>query len=224
MIGRVYGRLTVIAASSPTVYDCGSVHKHWLCRCECGVEKSVSQNKLRQGKTISCGCAKSALTRQRHAAFRGPNFWARVDKRGDDECWEWIGGSVHPQHGYAYVGYEGRRYRSHRLAYELTMGQVPSHLSVLHRCDNKLCCNPKHLYVGTHEDNMRDMTERSRRININTGVANRGSTGKLSRHEFDEIKVRYAAGGVTQRTLAEEYGISTDYASKITRGVRFRSN
>lgn len=93
----------------------------------------------------------------------GPDgFWCRVHKAGADECWEWVGYKIH--NGYGFLYWNGDKILAHRLAWTLTNGQVPETLYVCHHCDNRLCCNPEHLFLGTHTDNMRDMVAKGRRV------------------------------------------------------------
>jgi hypothetical protein len=92
-------------------------------------------------------------------------FWHRVRVIGasDDECWVWAGAVGRGGYGNTFQG--GRYVNAHRVAYGLSKGPIPRGLSVLHSCDRKLCCNPAHLSVGTHADNMRDKTSRGRQGN-----------------------------------------------------------
>jgi len=83
-------------------------------------------------------------------------FWSYVIKT--DSCWEWRG-ATDPQ-GYGYFGAGNRRYRAHRLAFELTYHPIPENLVVRHYCDNPACCRPDHLELGTHQDNSNDYWER----------------------------------------------------------------
>lgn len=91
------------------------------------------------------------------------HLWSKVTipeaPRHEDLCWNWRGSTAK---GYGQIKAEGRVMRAHRLAFELVKGEVPEGLFVLHSCDNPLCCNPKHLRVGTHQDNMDDKTARGR--------------------------------------------------------------
>ena len=87
-------------------------------------------------------------------------FWSKVDIKGPDECWEWKAYISTKGYGriYAHNKVEG----AHRIAWELTNGPIPSNKLVLHKCDNRKCVNPNHLYLGTHSDNICDAVERKR--------------------------------------------------------------
>lgn len=73
-------------------------------------------------------------------------------------CWQWQ--KTLDAHGYGAFRAGGKQYKAHRAAYELWKGPTP--LPVLHRCDNRGCCNPDHVRPGTHADNTADMLERGR--------------------------------------------------------------
>lgn len=92
-------------------------------------------------------------------------FWSKVDRSGDG-CWLWTAGRYKHGYGMFHAGRfrDGRQdvRHAHRLAYELTHGDVPDGLVVKHACDNPPCCNPAHLSVGTQADNLREMRERGR--------------------------------------------------------------
>ncbi len=88
------------------------------------------------------------------------NFHSKVDKRGPDECWPWKAGKFNTGYGSFSVG--GNAFSSHRLAYFLLTGNDPGTMCVLHKCDNRQCCNPTHYFLGTLEDNVADMTAKGR--------------------------------------------------------------
>lgn len=91
-------------------------------------------------------------------------FWKKVDRSGGDlACWPWIG-SRQPN-GYGKVRVQAIRtapLQAHRVAWELSHGEIPHGLWVLHRCDNPPCCNPSHLFLGTPKDNTTDMVGKGR--------------------------------------------------------------
>jgi hypothetical protein len=91
-------------------------------------------------------------------------FWQHVDMSGGlFACWPWTGATFHWGHGAVKVN--GRPWGAHRIAWELTRGPIPDGLLICHHCDNPPCCNPAHLFVGTHThlDNVRDMDAKGRR-------------------------------------------------------------
>ena len=85
-------------------------------------------------------------------------FWSKVKKGSIDQCWEWIGGL---NGGYGSFKYKNKTVGSHRIAYLLSKGD-PGDLLVLHSCDNRKCCNPNHLFLGTHLDNSKDKVAKGR--------------------------------------------------------------
>lgn len=87
-------------------------------------------------------------------------FWKKVIILGCDECWIWTS-SRHRQ-GYGTFSINNECNLAHRVAFELRFGKISDGLDVLHSCDNPPCVNPYHLFLGTHNDNMRDMIKKGR--------------------------------------------------------------
>jgi|SRR6185312_13275164 len=77
----------------------------------------------------------------------------------EQECWEWTGALNSDGYG---AFWHGRNVNSHVLAYEIFKGTIPRDMHVLHGCDNRRCCNPEHLRLGTHAENMKDKVVRGR--------------------------------------------------------------
>lgn len=141
---------------------------------------------------------------------RPPNkrfeFWLRVDVGTEDECWPWRGSK---RRHYGEFKVAGKRHIAHRLAYELATGIEPGELLVCHRCDNPLCCNPAHLFLGTVADNNRDKVEKGRQARFPGSLNPRA---KLTEDDVREIR-RRRANGEKGRALAAEFKVSP---SRIT--------
>jgi hypothetical protein len=87
-------------------------------------------------------------------------IWNRRVRKGQpDECWSWTGPKL--AGGYGRLSFQGIIDLAHRLTYLLFIGHIPDDC-VLHRCDNPACCNPAHLFAGTHKDNTHDMINKGR--------------------------------------------------------------
>lgn len=88
-------------------------------------------------------------------------FWEKVDIKGPDDCWLWKASFA--RYGYGqFMLKRNKLKKSHRLAWELSIGPVPDGFSLLHKCDTPACCNPRHLFLGTQIDNMRDCKQKGR--------------------------------------------------------------
>lgn len=142
-------------------------------------------------------------------------LWRKVDRSGGpDSCWLWTDRQNVVGYGRMKVGSRTdgsmRGVLAHRLAYSFTYGDIPVGLDVLHQCDAPACCNPAHLRVGTHKDNMDDRGARGR---TSRGFHSKGLWGqrapaaKLTDGEVIEIERRVRAGE-RQQGIARDYGIT----------------
>ena len=90
-------------------------------------------------------------------------FWNKVRKNdGPDACWVWIGARRGPGEQYGSFNMDGATVHAHRLSWQIHFGAIPNGLHVLHRCDNRPCIRPSHLFLGTPLDNTRDMWQKGR--------------------------------------------------------------
>ena len=133
-------------------------------------------------------------------------FWSRVQVGDEDECWIWKH-TVWERYGTFW--WKDRTQGAHRVAYQIAHGTIPSGMCILHSCDTPLCCNPKHLTLGTQSENVRDM--------VRKGRAHR----KLDEAEVLDIRRRHKAGeGI--RALGRHYGVTKTTIQGIVHGRRWR--
>lgn len=164
-------------------------------------------------------------------------FWEKVDRRSTNDCWIWRAHGMPQGYGHFQIG--DRPYRAHRVAWQLTFGEIPDGMCVLHRCDMPPCCNPDHLFLGTVAENNRDAADKNRTAKGNRngaythperrpkgkthgmygrpgmrifGEANASS--KLSAQTISSIREHYGRG-VTQKQLAALWGTSQANISRI---------
>jgi len=144
-------------------------------------------------------------------SWREP-YWARVDIREQDDCWPWKG-NVHSE-GYGRCWIGGKWVRAHRLAWRLSHGAIPEDMCICHHCDNPICCNPTHLFVGTRADNARDCLKKGR-WPVMRGVRN--GSAKLSSEQVRQIRALYASGKCTQVELGKRFNVRPDHVGQIVR-------
>ncbi len=148
------------------------------------------------------------------------NFWEKIDIKGDDDCWEWT--AYKNKNGYGTLNINKKTYMSHRISWIIENGEIQKDNSyhgmcVCHKCDNPGCQNPKHLFLGTHKDNMDDKVNKNRQgkgIDLSCPGEKHGMH-KLTEQEVLEIRQKYIPRIYTQKQLAEEYGVSQCEISKI---------
>ena len=133
------------------------------------------------------------------------DFWSNVDAVSGC-CWKWLGRAG--CNGYGRASLQKTRLNSHVIAYRLTKGAIPSNQLVRHTCDNKLCCNPNHLILGSRADNVQDMVDRGRQA--------RGEQRphKLKEQQVIEIKTLIKSG-VLLKTIATQFHVCPATISDI---------
>jgi len=182
-------------------------------------------------------------------------FWGKVDIRGPGECWNWQARRNKQGYGHFYVriGGKPKTARAHRFAYQLVNGPIPDGMLVLHHCDNPSCCNPTHLFLGTHADNVADMWSKNRgpsgdkngrrtcpesnarcgqrgdehwarRMPERLPYGERNGAARLSKKEIMQIRSLYASGKYSQKELGIKFGLTRSGIGRIVRGEIWKEN
>ena len=131
----------------------------------------------------------------------------RVSSNG---CWEWKGTIL--KSGYGEMSIKNRKMLVHRLSYTLYYGTIPNGLFVCHRCDNRKCLNPAHLFLGTNKDNVDDMVSKGRQA--------RGTRQGNSKLSDSEVLAIYKDTR-SQRAIAIAYGVCQKHVSYIKSGKQW---
>lgn len=143
-------------------------------------------------------------------------FWAKVDRRGEDECWLWTGAVITSGYGHMSVGGRaGTQARAPRLSWILHNGPIPEGMQACHKCDVRLCVNPKHLFLGTNAENARDMAQKGRQWRqLRPGAPRR----LLNARQVAFIRLFREFTGATQSSLAKKYGVHVNTINSIVNG------
>jgi hypothetical protein len=137
-----------------------------------------------------------------------------VDKTDGDACWNWLG--VIRRDGYGKFNVNNTtRLAAHRVSYMLFVGPIPQGQWVLHRCDNRSCVRPDHLFVGTHADNMKDKSAKGR-------ATTKYAPTKINMQIASDIRA-LLSNGTSKYEIERRYGLSRPTIRKIERNEIWRT-
>lgn len=182
----------------------------------CSAEFSVSTARLRQTSArgfVIRFCSKPCMVAQQRATNLREYFNARVDRSSADGCWPWTG--TLNVTGYGNGHCNSKRFLSHRLGFELANGPIPDGMEVCHRCDNPRCVRPDHLFLGTHAENMADMSKKGR-----SARGERNGIAKLTANAAREIR-RLVSMGEMKIEIAKRFGVGESVVRSIAKRKRW---
>jgi hypothetical protein len=146
-------------------------------------------------------------------------FELGFEKLEEGECWLWL--KCRDKCGYGQIRVKNKIEGAHRVSYEVYVGNIPSGLHVLHKCDTPTCVNPSHLFLGTHKDNMLDRKKKGRG---NPSCGENSYASKLTEEQVNLIRKIYICGNPKygQRALSRKFNVSYTLINGIVNRKRWK--
>jgi hypothetical protein len=184
-----------------------------MCCCGCGRETNLAQRTVPERGHVKGEPCRYIMGHNEAISWARVSeaFWSRADRGDLGDCWPYAGVILNCGYGQVYA--EGRMFLAHRVAWILANGDIPGGLIVRHLCNNRICCNPAHLAIGTQWDNADDRARAGR-----TARGERQGLSVLSNAQVLDIYARCSGGGETKAAIAEEYGVDPGTVSCIALG------
>lgn len=186
-------------------------YNHTCLKCHKGFQHPAKRKKF-----CSQRCYHSHRT---SPDVRAENFWRQINKHTLSGCWEYTGKALKSGYGNIGIGSIGSdrvQIQAHRYSWILTRGPIPEGICVLHRCDNRLCVNPSHLFLGTKKDNTADAIAKGRHH-----CGERNKKAKLTTEQVIEMR-RLRKQGLTLRELAEQFPVTQTVVQQICAGKKWK--
>lgn len=188
------------------------------CTCAiCGLtfRRGYELTRKRAARPQYCSVTCQSASKERYALEKqAARVWSSVQVGDADACWEWK--SHRDKRGYGKTNFNRRYSLAHRAVFQIVNGPIPNDISVCHSCDNPPCCNPAHLWLGTHQDNMRDAGRKGRAGGVRV-FGERHSDAKITDADALAIFHSVEPGPI----LAARYGITKEAVNMIRRGVNW---
>jgi DNA-binding XRE family transcriptional regulator len=144
--------------------------------------------------------------------YRGLSTEERIEKHivSKDDCWLTDFSSAN---NYPETLINGKKTRISHFIYKLHKGEIPEGMCICHTCDNTKCVNPDHLFLGTHQDNVKDKVKKNRQAK-----GSKHGKAKLNEEKVLEIQKLLAEKNLTQKEIGKKYGVHEQAISEIKRG------
>lgn len=213
--GQRFGKLVLIRKVSRGQKK-PQVSAKWLCSCDCGKEKTVTQNCLQIGSTRSCGCLINRVSDDGY----NERIKVRIQKTikiDEKKCWLWIG-AKHRQ-GYAIISYKRKPSLGHRVSWMVYKGEIPESMKICHICDVTSCVNPEHLFLGSQKENVKDAVEKGKFYGRNLGKRRT----KLNWDQVQSIRNLHSKG-IDRKELQQRFRVGQTCIAKILTGRSWNTN
>ena len=187
----------------------------WELKCDCGNTTTGTTKNLNYGHKNSCGCGRA----MEKSDYIDKVKKALLEKRKIvGECWEWQGQVDHRGYGRRTFGQRDQKRKTlvHRISFAVFKGPIPEEKCICHTCDNRLCFNPDHLWVGTLQDNLKDMKDKGRHA-----IGKMLPQTKLDERKVIEIRRRYTDGEKVS-SIAKDYGTTYQPIYNVCIGKTWR--
>lgn len=155
---------------------------------------------------------------------------ARIEQNSIPEpnsgCWLWLK-YIMPTTGYGMIRNGKITLLSHRASYEAFVGAIPAGFFVCHKCDNRACVNPEHLFVGTAADNHSDMVRKGRQRSVGPDKALRGTRhpkNKLSDEQVKQIRADWETKTSLTDAFCDEAAAKFNVSHSLIKKIVYRTN
>jgi DNA-binding XRE family transcriptional regulator len=140
-------------------------------------------------------------------------FWSKIDIKDDDDCWNWLKGKGKNGYGQFSVGL--KKIGAHQFSYLINnkINKIDDKIFVCHSCDNKLCTNPKHLWLGTSLDNMGDCKLKKR-----NPIGSKHGNSKILEKDVKKIRIMYSDNKYSVNEIAKQFNVSHATIQRIATG------
>lgn len=196
----------------------GRARYHGECwHCGSAYEMSIDQVPHRRYCSHRCGCEARVGKSRVPAAIR---FMAKIREStgrsyNSTPCWEWFDND---QNTYGAMSIDGKCVRAHRASWLLHRGEIPPGMFVCHHCDNRACCNPDHLFLGTSNDNIQDALGKGRMKRPPLHCGESQHDAKLTAGDVVAMRRAFRSKVKTARQLKETYCISLGQVYSVVKG------
>lgn len=150
--------------------------------------------------------------------FTIARFLSNVEHLAEAECWEWDG--TKNSNGYGRFSFKNRHRLAHRVAYEIFFGDVPNGMNVCHKCDNRRCVNPRHLWLGTQSENLADAAAKGRNFTPDTSAEKNGNTSL----DWERVRAirKLHRDGMKKFHIAQIFNVSPSTVGNITKNQTWK--